>query len=710
MENTECEQVPWLVMSRRIDIELTSALADGSWTWRAAGARKPNGVLDGSILPDGAKVGDEIKVEMEQMLEGVEILSVVKGRHKPGGANVIEILPSSEPFEAVIETRARRSRPEGKSGDRDRPRRDRDSRPREGRSRDDRSRDDRKGDDRKRDDRSGSGRESRSGDDRPARSPRRDRPHFEAPPELPQRPKPKRLRPGKARRNAVLAEIPEEQRPLAELASQGMAAVRTRVKEENAKLEASGQPAMPEASVLKMAEELLPKLRVADWLDRAEAAQRQMEHLDLRDLRSVIASGDDSTIARDETARALNIDLKAALVRRQDEELHLWIGDIDAALGVGRVIRALRLSSQPPKAGVMFPPELARRLGEAAGQSLQPTDSGDRWIAVLEAAAFSPVRSLVVPAAPPETISDDLRSTVVRLGPALPQIAALLAVEVPAGTPQPKPLRPNPRQDAKRRPAKASGARPDQKPKATPPEGKRDAPAARSAKPADETKPADAKPTADAKPAEPAEAEAESAKPADDAGPADEAKPTDAGKPAEDAGPADEAKPADGPRGRSRTGGSRHAACRSRSGTGGARSRRAPDRAGLAAGRTRRRNDGARRAAGASRHACGRARSRSDGDGRRVRAGQCRVVGAQGRTVCGGGRFITSRRRTRRRARLRRRDPACLIVCGRHSAVPQHDVCRKFRRRNLWQTSLRPEGMLSAANRVSAHARRRLDE
>ena len=59
------------------------------------------------------------------------------------------------------------------------------------------------------------------------RRPRRDRPHFEAPPEVPQRPKPKRLRPGKARRNAVLAEIPEEQRPIAELASQGMAAVRS---------------------------------------------------------------------------------------------------------------------------------------------------------------------------------------------------------------------------------------------------------------------------------------------------------------------------------------------------------------------------------------------------------------------------------------------------------------------------------------------------
>ena len=143
-------------MSRRIDIELTSALADGSWTWRAAGARKPNGVLDGSILPDGAKVGDEIKVEMEQMLDGVEILSVVKGRQKTGDANVLEILPSSEPFEAVIETRARRSRPEGKSGDRDRPRRDnrnRDDRDRGDRKRDDRSADDRKRDDRGRDDR-----------------------------------------------------------------------------------------------------------------------------------------------------------------------------------------------------------------------------------------------------------------------------------------------------------------------------------------------------------------------------------------------------------------------------------------------------------------------------------------------------------------------------------------------------------------------------
>jgi len=409
-------------MSRRIDIELTSALADGSWTWRAAGARKPNGQMDGSLLPSGSAVGDILKVEVEQMLDGIEIQSIVRGREKAEDANVLELLPSEKPFEAVIETRAKRDRRDDRDG---RGRRDnkRDGGRRQG------------GRDGGRDgDGGGKGRSDQ----------RRQRPHFEAPPELPQRPKPKRLRPGKARRNAVLADLPEEQRPIAEMALQGMSAVRARVKEENTKLEAAGQPTMPEASVVKMAEDMLPKLRVAEWLDRAEAAQRQMEHLDLRDLRSVVAASDDPIVARDESTRAVADDLRKALVRKQDEELTLWFGDIDAAIGVGRVIRALRLSSQPPKAGVMFPPDLARRLGEAATAALAPDDPADRWIAVLEAAAFSPVRTLVAPTTAPAVITDDLKATTVRLGPALPQIATLLGVEIPAGTPKPKPLRGGP--------------------------------------------------------------------------------------------------------------------------------------------------------------------------------------------------------------------------------------------------------------------------
>jgi len=252
-----------------------------------------------------------------------------------------------------------------------------------------------------------------------------------------------------------LAALPEEQRAIAELALQGIPAVRARVKEDNIKLAAEGKPTMPEAGVVKMAEDLLPKLRMAEWLDRAEAAQRQMEHLDLRDLRSIVAASDDSNVARDESARELAEVLRASLLRKQDEELLLWFGDIDAAVEVGRVIRALRLSSQPPKAGVMFPPALARRLSEAATAALLPDDPADRWIAVLEATAFSPVRTLVVPTVAPTTITDDLRATTLRLGPALPQIAALLGVEVPAGAPKPKPLRQQPaRKDPKKGPRK----------------------------------------------------------------------------------------------------------------------------------------------------------------------------------------------------------------------------------------------------------------
>ncbi|MEY4373107.1 MAG: hypothetical protein RL219_1876, partial [Actinomycetota bacterium] len=50
-------------MSRRIEIELTSTRPDGTWTWRAAGAREPKGVLSSDVLPSGAKVGDVLKVD-----------------------------------------------------------------------------------------------------------------------------------------------------------------------------------------------------------------------------------------------------------------------------------------------------------------------------------------------------------------------------------------------------------------------------------------------------------------------------------------------------------------------------------------------------------------------------------------------------------------------------------------------------------------------
>ena len=61
----------------RLEVELTSSRPDGTWTWRKAGARQPKGDMDGVLVPSGSKVGDVLRVETEQMVDGIEITSVL---------------------------------------------------------------------------------------------------------------------------------------------------------------------------------------------------------------------------------------------------------------------------------------------------------------------------------------------------------------------------------------------------------------------------------------------------------------------------------------------------------------------------------------------------------------------------------------------------------------------------------------------------------
>jgi hypothetical protein len=406
-------------MSRRIDIELTSARPDGTWTWRAAGAREPRGVVDGALLPSGAATGAVFKADAEFELDGITILAVIAGKERGGKSGLLEILPSDKPFEAVTQQLAGRDR-----GER-RDRRDRGDRPP------------------RRPDGDGPGRGPRRERPTAEAKPRPERPRFTPPPELPQRPKAKRLRPGRAHRNALLAELPDEQRPVAERVLQGgIQAVRQAVQEQNAALRAEGKEPVPAGGLIAMAEQLQPKLRVAEWLDRADAALADVEHLDLRDLRSVVAAGEDPLVARDASTRDLAAQLREALTAKQEKELALWFEDIEAAVRIGRVVRALKLSSQPPKAGIPFPNELAATLAQAATASLTADALPDRWIAVLEAAAFSPVRTAVVPTEKPAQSSDELVATVQRVATLLPQVATLFGVEAKQGKAPPKPLRP----------------------------------------------------------------------------------------------------------------------------------------------------------------------------------------------------------------------------------------------------------------------------
>src|ERR1700748_2545353 len=93
-------------MSVRIEIELTSSSPDGSWTWRAAGAREPRGVLDGAILPSGSSVGDQLRGETEHDVDGIRVLAVVPSKEKSARAGLLELLPTEERFEPVVQQRA----------------------------------------------------------------------------------------------------------------------------------------------------------------------------------------------------------------------------------------------------------------------------------------------------------------------------------------------------------------------------------------------------------------------------------------------------------------------------------------------------------------------------------------------------------------------------------------------------------------------------
>lgn len=437
-------------MSRRIDVELTSTREDGTFTWRAAGAKQPKGVAPLDLLPSGSKVGDVFKVEAEFELEGITILSVVPTKERdrtPTG--LLEILGAG-PSEGGVTTslvskgdRPRRDR--GDRPDRDRgPRRDGDRPGRPGGERggergprpDGQRRDGRPGTERgPRPDRGerGDRGERRDGPPRGPRPERRARPEAPAP-----KPKPKRLSPGNVHRKAVLDALPPEQRPIADQVLRGgLPAVRQALQAQNAAAKAEGQPEQPEGPVIAIAEELLPSLKLADWRDRAEAAVKDVEELALRDLRSVVAGAD--AVARDDETRALASTLREALQRRVTAQREGWIAEIGTALDENRLVRALRVSSRAPDPGTRLPADLAVRLAEASSAALSADVTADRWAAVLEAVVASPVRASVRPAGLPAEPTEALLAAARQAAGRVPALAPMLGIAIP-----PPPSRPGP--------------------------------------------------------------------------------------------------------------------------------------------------------------------------------------------------------------------------------------------------------------------------
>jgi len=410
-----------------MEIELTSSRDDGTWTWRAAGAREPRGIIAGKVLSPGAHVGDVLRVEAEFELEGISILAVLQPRERPKDPSRIEL--AAQPVPAGSVTTSLVSKTEGRT--RDRAPRDRSgalpaSRARRGeRPTTKRS--------------SPATQRARTQTRRAPRetpsSPEAPRPVRKAPPTRePRRTRPPRFLPGTAHRDTLLATLLPEQRPIAEqLAIGGLPAVRRALAEQRSKTQATGQPHVTGDAIVELAEQLLPAVREATWLDRAEAAKASLETISLRDLRATVTSG----APRDDAGRELLATLRAAFHARLAKLRTTWESDIARAVEEGRVLHALHLSARPPEPSTRFPAALVQSLAASAGAALNAELSPERWIELLDAAATSPIRRSIKPTAIPADPSGELHKAATVLAGRIPSLARLLGLRMP---PPPRPV------------------------------------------------------------------------------------------------------------------------------------------------------------------------------------------------------------------------------------------------------------------------------
>ena len=418
-------------MSRFIEIELTSRTADGAWTWRAVGARQPKGTLVPGTAPEGASVGDNFRAEVETGIEGIDVVGLLppKAARTPAQAEGrIEVIGAPRRGGDISVTLAPGSRRRRDEGDRP-PRRDGPGRG-EGRSRGPstgRGRPEGATAGRGRSERPGEGGRGGEGQRRPPG----DRPSDRGGPV--RRERERRPTVSTAHRNAALASLRPEQLPIAEAVLRGgIPAVRQSIEEQNASARAAGKPPVAADAILKMAEELLPTVKLAEWKDRATSAHAAGRDLRLRELRAVVAAG--RTVTLDEEGRALAKALQESLDSRVTALRDEWVGRISTALDEGRTLDALHVTGRAPEPGTRLSAELAVRLAEAAGTAMTADLHAEEWLALLDAVIDSPVRRNVKPAGIPPM--EEVAAAALNAAGLVPELAKLLGLRIPPPPPR----------------------------------------------------------------------------------------------------------------------------------------------------------------------------------------------------------------------------------------------------------------------------------
>ena len=377
----------------KIDVEITSQREDGDWTWRAVGAREPKGTVDASLLPTNSIVGSKFLVETEYFLDGIVVTKVFDKKQSSEKTETLEILGSGKQTDLVTTQLA-------KSKKSKRPSKESFSNSRTN------NREKKRG--------------SREKDKPSAKTTRKPRKQNKNVSDTPF-PKSKRLKAKRHHRNEALKNLPNETKRIAEILLQkGLPGLRESIDVQNKTAKKAGEPEIPEDILLKLAEQIYPNLRTAEWLDRADGALRGMETIDLRDIRSVIVASDN--VQKNNEVKSLAEKLKEGFNKRVETDQQNWLKEVISTLKEGRVVRALRLSSRPPKAGFPLPEDLLNSLTEATNAALAADVTQSRWGTIAEAAAFSPIHDRVVPEGVPENPSEELTKIIRRISSKAPSI------------------------------------------------------------------------------------------------------------------------------------------------------------------------------------------------------------------------------------------------------------------------------------------------
>lgn len=453
-------------MSRRIEIEITSLSGDLA-TWRAAGAKLPKGVLAASLVPGGPVVGHVYRADIEQYMEGIEVLSVTAPKTAspidPRNER-IQLIPEAKKGPDVVVTYASKGRGprrdseerggtrEGRDGARGpaskRPsaRRDKDAsttaeRPSRGPRGDRPAREPRgdspastTGERTSRPPRSSSDREARStsdrgprtgsGPDRGARTSRPERSHGPQSPPL-----------TTTHRNALLATLSPEQLPVAEqLLRGGMPAVRAAVELQNKNASAQGRPTVDATTIDRIAEDLLNRTNLSLWKDRAAGAIGAGRELRLRDLRAVVTSA--KTVSLDDEARTQLKELQVSLTARVEHLRTQWNEKLEAAITAKNVKEALVLVARPPDMSTRVSADAATRVMALVSETLNADQDPKVWNEIVELTADTSIRRNVKPLGIPSDESS--HAVAVHNAGAIPELAKLLGMKVP---PPPPPTR-----------------------------------------------------------------------------------------------------------------------------------------------------------------------------------------------------------------------------------------------------------------------------